>query len=111
MNVTTNCPHCDQHISMEVPGDPPPLINLLSTVHCAPCDKLLSSRRRTKERIDSLCERIRHSTDSAEIERLTGGLKAQYSSQKMLAGKFAKRRSTTDEKVSIDKPVPTSLPW
>ena len=111
MTVTTNCPHCAQHISMDVPGDPPPLMNLLGTVHCTACDKLLSSRRRSKERIDSLCERIRHSTDSAEIERLTGGLKAQYSSQKLLTNKLVNRKTASEQKVSIDKHPHTSLPW
>lgn len=111
MNVSTNCPNCGQAISMDVPGNPPPLMNLLHMVHCTPCSTLFDSRSRTKQRIESLQERIRHSTDKEEIERLTGSLTAQYTSQKMLTAKIEDKQATTHEKDSIDKPAPTSLPW
>lgn len=108
--VTTNCPHCNVHIEMDVPGDPPPMINLLPMVHCSPCNKLYELQYATRDRISAINDRIRNCADSAEIDRLNGNLKAQYSSAKLIRGKLDKRRTST-QKDCIDKTPNTSLPW
>lgn len=108
--VTTDCPHCNVHIEMDVPGDPPPMMKLLHMVHCTPCGKLFELLSTTRERIERIQERIRNCTDKPEIERLTGNLKAQYSSIKLIRGKLDNRR-TAPKEVCIDKAPNSPLPW
>ena len=112
--INTNCPNCNEPISMEIAENDfsRQIMNWLPAVHCETCYGIKRSQGVTAERIKSITENIRNSSGNLEqISKLEGALKAQYSSAKMLREKLEARSGTTRVKQSVDSSDENRLPW
>ena len=116
MSNEHKCPHCKCPVYVAEPTDYPAIrvAQFKSMVHCDECFRLKEAQLKCNERINMLNDQLRFATDSQQIDKLSGSLKAQYSSRKLIAEKLERKlriNRPTSEQNAVAKPANGSLPW
>ena len=116
MNNEHKCPHCQCAVHVDETAGYPAmkLAQFKSMVHCDECFRLKEARLKCNERINTINDQLRLATDQQQIDKLSGSLKAQYSSRKLIADKLDSKSRTnrpTGEQNAVAKTADGQLTW